>query len=43
LSHPYGVATAIQPLPAHHLTASNNDLDHLTTTLNLFDAGHADG
>ncbi len=42
-SHAYGGATDIQPLPAHHLTASNIDLDHLTTTLNLFDAGHADG
>lgn len=32
---------ASQPFPAHHLTASNIDLDHLTSTLDLFEAGHA--
>ncbi len=37
------IGAAPQPFPAHHLTASNIDLDHLTSTLDLFEAGHASG
>jgi len=37
------IGAAPQPFPAHHLTASNNDLDHLTSTLDLFEGGHASG
>lgn len=41
-----GAGTAPHPLPVHHLAASNIDLDHLTSTLNLFDlfdAGYVNG
>ncbi|WP_156150665.1 hypothetical protein [Hyphomicrobium sp. 99] len=41
--HLYEMGAALQPLPTHHLTASNIDLDQLTSTLNLFDSGHAKG
>lgn len=37
------IGAAPQPFPAHHLTASNIDLDHLTSTLDLFESGHASG
>ncbi|MBN9247002.1 MAG: hypothetical protein J0I81_06035 [Hyphomicrobium sp.] len=37
------IGATSQPFPAHHLTASNIDLDHLTSTLDLFEAGHASG
>lgn len=43
LIHSEGVGAAPHALPAHHLAVSNLDLDDLTSTLNLFDAGHANG
>ena len=41
--HLEGIGAAPHALPAHHLAASNLDLDDLTSTLNLFDAGHVNG
>ena len=43
LIHLEGIGAAPHALPAHHLAASNLDLDDLTSTLNLFDAGHVNG
>ncbi|MBY0561052.1 hypothetical protein [Hyphomicrobium sp.] len=41
--HLEGIGATPHALPAHHLAASNLDLDDLTSTLNLFDAGHVNG